>query len=235
MTAFSLDDMRVLITGANGGIGAATARLAAESGACVVLADVSAPEMLAAELGGTAHSCDVADPASVAALAGQVGTVDGLVLAAGIQPNDPWPGEDWKQNWGHVIDVNARGAVMVADAFFDGVCAAKGRVVLVGSQAAFIGGPFSPPHYVVSKGGLHAYCRWLARRAAPHGATVNAVAPGPVATAMIEGQAVNPAAMPMRRLCSAEEVAGPIVFLLSPAASYVNGVILDVNGAISFN
>jgi len=235
MTAFSLAGMHVLITGANGGIGAATARMAADAGARLELVDLAAPEALAAEIGATAHACDVADSVSLTALAAEVGSVNGLVVAAGIQPNDPWPGDAWKENWDYVLDVNLRGAVMLADMFFDGICQGKGRIVLVGSQAAFIGGPFSPPHYVVSKGGLHAYCRWLARRSAPRGATVNAVAPGPVATPMIEGQPVNPANMPMGRLCTAEEVAGPIVFLLSPAASYVNGIILDVNGAISFN
>ncbi len=232
---FALDGVRVAIVGAGGGIGAASARLAAECGAQVIAVDRAAPETLAAEIGGEACACDVTDPAAVAALAGAVGDIDGLVYAAGVQPYGAWPGEDWRTSWAKVLNVNALGAALVTEALFPALSQTSGRIVLVGSQAAQNGGPFSAPHYVFSKGGLHSYCRWLARRAAPEGVLVNAVAPGPVATAMIEPLGIDAGTLPLNRICSPEEVAGPIVFLLSPAASYVSGIVLDVNGAMSFN
>ncbi len=232
---YSLKGRRILITGAASGIGAATARLCARLGADLVLLDKSDPAETAAATGGTGKICDVTDRAAVRALATETEGVDGLVLAAGIQPYQYWGDEDWADNWDNVLRVNTFGMANVAETFFDDICATSGSIVLLGSQSGRNGGTFSAPHYVFSKGGVHSFCRWLARKGAAHGVRVNAVAPGPVDTPFIDGQSVDPSALPLGRLCTAEEVAGPIGFLLSPAAAYVTWTVMDVNGGMSFN
>ncbi len=107
-----------------------------------------------------------------------------------------------------------------------------GAHVFVGSLAGRTGGLIAGPHYVASKGGVHAFVKWLARRAAPHGVLVNGVAPASVETAMMTDRPVDLARIPLARKASPEEVAWPIAFLCSAAASYICGAVLDVNGGV---
>ena len=85
---------------------------------------------------------------------------------------------------------------------------------------------------VASKGGVHALIKWLARQAAPYNVLVNGVAPASVETPLMQGQPVDLARIPLGRMARAEEVAGPIAFLCSAAASYICGAVLDVNGGV---
>ena len=110
-----------------------------------------------------------------------------------------------------------------------------GRIALVGSIAGRIGGVASAPHYLMSKGGVHSFVRWAAKRGAPHNVTVNAVAPGVVDTPMTANQSFNYDQFPMGRKASAREMAAPLAFLVSPAAAYVNGAVLDVNSGMHFS
>ena len=87
----------------------------------------------------------------------------------------------------------------------------------------------------MAKGGIHSFVRWASRRGAPHNILINAVAPAPVATPMTQSQEFAGELFPMKRISEAEEIAGPLAFLVSPAASYVAGVVLDVNGAMHFS
>ena len=73
------------------------------------------------------------------------------------------------------------------------------------------------------------------KRGAPHNVVVNAVAPGPVATPMTQGENFGPENFPMKRMAEAAEIAGPLAFLVSPAANYVSGAVLDINGAMHFS
>ncbi|MDP6705349.1 MAG: SDR family NAD(P)-dependent oxidoreductase [Alphaproteobacteria bacterium] len=243
-TGFDMAGQRVLISGAAGGIGIATARALASLGAALVLTDVVEMDGLVAELAAEgaeaeAYPADVTDRADVARLAEAVGEIDALAALAGICPNDDWIEDaDWDAVFHQVMDVNVLGSLNLARAWLPRMAArGGGRMVLVGSIAGRSGGtsPIVQPHYVASKGGIHAVTHWLARRAAPDGVIVNAVAPGPVETAMTAGVPYSRDAYLLGRIGRPEEIAWPIAFLCSPAASYTVGAVLDVNGGLHFS
>jgi NAD(P)-dependent dehydrogenase (short-subunit alcohol dehydrogenase family) len=237
-SGFDLTGQRILITGAAGGIGASTARVCTSLGAAVVLVDRVPAEALAVELRGsgavaTAHLCDVAVRGEVEALVAAVGAIDALVASAAICPWDNWDDLGWDDICAQVLAVNVLGPIHCARALLPGMIArGAGRIVLVGSLAGRTGGLIASPHYVAAKGGVHALVRWLARRAAPHGVLVNGVAPASVDTPMMAGQSVDLARIPLGRMATPAEIAWPIAFLCSAAASYVCGAVLDVNGGV---
>ncbi len=238
---FDLSGQRIAISGAGGGIGSATARLVADMGAAVRLADLEAPQALAQDI--MAEGCDaettaldVTDRGAVETWAEACGTIDALIDCAAICPFDDWMDEGWDAVAARVFDVDLRGPLNLTRAFLPGMIERRsGRIVLIGSIAGRFGGYHAAPHYAMSKGGIHAFVRWLARRGAPHNVLVNAVAPAAVETPMTEDEPFEPESFPMRRLAQADEIAGPMAFLVSPAASYVSGAVLDVNGAMHFS
>ncbi|PHK96048.1 short-chain dehydrogenase [Pseudoroseomonas rhizosphaerae] len=237
---FSLAGQTVLITGAGGGIGSATARLCAGQGARLVLADLMAPEEIAARIGPAArdaacHRLDISQRPAVEALVAEAGPVDALIDMAAICPFDDWMAEGWDDSLRRVMEVNIHGPINLTRALLPGMAArGRGRIVLCGSVAGWMGGVASGPHYAFSKGGLHAFTRWLARRGAPQGVLVNAIAPGPVETPMTAGQGYRPEQFPLGRMATAEEIAAAAVFLAGPGAGYVSGAVLDVNGAMHY-
>jgi NAD(P)-dependent dehydrogenase (short-subunit alcohol dehydrogenase family) len=132
-----------------------------------------------------------------------------------------------------VMDVNVRGVVNVARVCLPVMRERRaGRIVIVGSVAGRMGGLRASPHYVAAKGGVHAVVKWLARRGAPDGVLVNGVAPGATVSPMTEGQEFDIDGIPLGRMARPEEIAWPIAFLCSDAASYVCGTVLDVNGGV---
>jgi NAD(P)-dependent dehydrogenase (short-subunit alcohol dehydrogenase family) len=237
---FSLTGQRILITGAAGGIGGATARLCLRQGAQVVLADRQSPDHIARQVetavsSSDCHQLDTSRRAEVEALAARIGPIDGLVDTAAICPEDDWMSEDWDEALQRVFEVNIRGPINLARAFMPGMAARKqGRIVLCGSVAGWMGGIVSGPHYAFTKGGIHAFTRWLARRGAPDNVLVNAIAPGPVATAMTAGKDYRTENYPLRRMAEPEEIAAMAAFLLGPGAGYVAGAVMDVNGAVHY-
>lgn len=238
MNLFDLSGTRIVITGAGGGIGAATARLCATLGASVLLSDLEAPNAVASDIGDAAEALalDVTDRAAVERFAGDVGAIDGLIDCAAICPFDNWDDDGWDDVAARVWQINLGGPINVVRAFMPAMIQRKaGRIALVGSVAGKIGGVRATPHYVMSKGGIHGFVRWAAKQGAPHNVTVNAVAPGVIATAMTASQDIDAGALPMGRKGEAHEIAGPLTFLVSPAASYVNGAVLDANGALHFS
>jgi NAD(P)-dependent dehydrogenase (short-subunit alcohol dehydrogenase family) len=225
---FNLGAREALVWGASGGIGAATTRLLAARGARVAGVDLRAPEFawLAA-----AHAADIAERGEVERVVAAHPGASICVVAAAICPWDDWRDDGWDAVAERVAAVNLGGAVHVARAFLDPTRSLRdGRLVLVTSLAGRMGGIGAGAHYAASKGGLHALAKWLARRAAPSGTTVNAVAPANVDTPMMAGRSIDVAAVPLGRAATPEYVAGPIAFLCSPAAAYVTGTVLDVNG-----
>ena len=238
---FDLSNMRIAITGAMGGIGSETARLVAEMGADVMLSDLEAPAPLADFIrskgrAAEAVALDVSDRRAVEAWAEACGEVAALIDCAAICPFDDWDDDDWDDVADRVFDINLKGPLNLTRAFLPGMIERKGgRIALVGSIAGRLGGVLSAPHYVMTKGGIHAFVRWLAKKGAPHNVLVNAVAPAPVATPMTQGQPFDATLFPMRRIAEATEIAGPLAFLVSKASSYISGAVIDINGAMHFS
>jgi NAD(P)-dependent dehydrogenase (short-subunit alcohol dehydrogenase family) len=238
-SAYRLDGQKILVAGAASGIGEATCHVCAGLGGHVVATDINPVDSVVAtirESGGQifGHLLDMSDRRAVENLAREIGGVDGIVAAGAVSPFDDWmDSPDWDRNFDLQMNVNVRGPINLARAWLPGMLErGSGSIVVVGSLAGKTGGVHESVqlHYVASKGAVHACVRWLSRRAIGGGVNVNGIAPGPVRTNMNATLAFDLEKLPMKRLGRAEEIAWPIAFLCSPAASYISGVVLDVNG-----
>lgn len=228
----------MLVTGALGAIGAAAARLCVALGAHLVLTDLGSDEALSAlaqEIGAvdSVHRCDSGDRAAVERIVNQAQPLSALIDTAGICPfDDDWMDADWNETaFLRVMRTNVLGPINFARAVFPDMIERRyGRIALCGSIAGWSGGLRAGPHYAASKGAVHAFVRWLSQRGVGHGVAVNAVAPGPVASGMTQGQGYDPTGYPMGRIGQPDEIARMLVFLASPAASYASGAVFDLNG-----
>lgn len=231
-----LTGRRILITGAAGGIGAASARLCSAHGAEVALVDIADVDTIrktVGELSGPAtfHSCDTSSKDSVFRLVEETGPVYGLVDCAAICPADDWMDDSWDEALERTIAVNIKGPANLTRTYYPKMVEqGGGRIVLFGSVAGWMGGLRSGPHYAFTKGGIHAFTRWLAQRGAAHNVTVNAIAPGPIDTPMITGRGYEPEAVPLKRLAAPEEVGAFVLLLCAPGGGFTTGAIFDVNG-----
>lgn len=235
---------RVLAVGA-GGIGAPSAEICAELGAELVLADRAAPTDIARkikekyEVPATACELDIARTDRIMKFCEQIGNIDSLIITADFLPKErelALGSDEWEASFSRVYDVNIRGPMLLAQLFMrDMIARSGGRIVILGSIAGRNGGLLSGAQYASSKGALHALIRWLALRAAPHGVSVNGVAPGATATAMLDNEVVDVRKIPLGRLAEPIEIARVVAFLASPAASYMHGAVVDVNGGALFS
>jgi len=208
-----LKGRRVLVTGAAGGIGGATAN-----------PPEIPPEAEIVQL-------DCSDRQAVEALVQASGPFTDLVDAAAIYGGDDWTDPDWDAAFERVIACNIRGPLNLCRAVLPGMQqAGGGRIVLVGSVAGHMGGIRSGPGYAFTKGGVHAFMKWLALRSLPDGILVNAIAPGPVETGMVTGKGYDPAQMPLGRMAKPEEIAAMALFLLGPGIGYATGAVFDITG-----
>lgn len=234
---FSLDGMRILITGAAGGIGAATAQLCGRLGAELLLTDMRSCEATEKCVGARASSLTLdlraADaPEKLSAFAGDI---DAAILGAGIYRPVDWTDEGWDEIAADTLTSNLIVPMRLAHVLGERMAKrGHGRLIFIGSIVATTGGSFPGvgPHYAVSKGGLHTLVRWCATKFAPAGVLANGVAPGVTDTAMVRVHDLAPvfAKHPLGRAAQPEEIAAPVAFLCSPGASFISGAIIDVNG-----
>ena len=244
-----LDGKRALITGASRGIGRATAEVLAHAGAAVAInyaRSASEAEAVAADLraGGAeveVIAADVADSAQVQAMFEQLrtrwGGVDIVINNAAVT-HDGFVMLMTPEAWDEVVAVNLRGAFLCARQALRPMIARKwGRIINVISPAALLG-KSGAANYAAAKGGLLSFTKSLAHEVGRYGITVNAVCPGLIDTRLI---AALPAAERARyehqialgRFGAPAEVAQAIRFLASPAASYVSGATLVVDGGLT--
>jgi len=235
---------RALVTGGSGGIGAAICRRLAADGLHVIVHANSRLEQarqLASELAGSGSAAavqfDVTDRAATeAALEGLLegGPIQVVVNNAGIHDDAVMPAMKPRQ-WSRVIDVSLNGFFNVTQPLLMAMIRTRwGRVINISSVAGLTGNR-GQTNYAAAKAGLHGATKSLALEVASRGITVNAVAPGIIATAMSKGAfttEVIERLVPMKRAGAPEEVAAVVAFLASEQAGYISGQIISVNGGM---
>jgi 3-oxoacyl-[acyl-carrier protein] reductase len=236
---------RALVTGGSGGIGAAICqRLAADGHHVIVHANrgLEKAQAIAAQIvaeGGSAEAVafNITDRAATAAALEaltEAGAIQILVNNAGIHDDAVFPGMSGEQ-WDRVIDVSLNGFFNVTQPLTMPMMRTRwGRIVSISSVAA-VAGNRGQVNYSAAKGALHAASKSLALELASRGVTVNAVAPGLIATGMIEGAFdadMVKRMVPMQRVGQPKEVADLVAFLASDQAGYISGQVISINGAM---
>jgi 3-oxoacyl-[acyl-carrier protein] reductase len=235
-----------VVTGAASGIGHGIAAAFAAEGADIAVVDVVAQEQAASVLGDIAAlgrralfvRCDVSNEADVSAMAsmvlGHFGRVDILVNNAGIFTQSllaDMPVADWDR----VVGVNLRGTFLCTRMLIGQMLQrGSGRVINIASQLGQIGGT-EVAHYCASKAGVIGLTKALAREVSGSGVLVNAIAPGPILTPLLDGEtdewrSAKLAELPMGRFGTVAEVTPTAVLLASEDGSYYAGQTLGPNG-----
>jgi len=242
-----LRDTSVLVTGASRGIGAAIAERFASVGMKVAIHYLSQHEA-ANETARRCmrHGAEVITAAADLRSAEQVARMREKLAKYGMEPdilvNNAGVAhyglitETTEEDWDRVMDINLKGMFLVTRAFLPRMISQKyGRIINVSSVWG-IAGASCEAAYAASKGGVNAFTKSLAKELAPSGITVNAVAPGPVDTDMMDRfdtgeKAALAEEIPAGRFALPEEIASLVYFLALPESGYINGQIISPNGA----
>lgn len=242
------DRKNAVITGSARGIGRGIAELLAQKGLNVVISDVlfEEAEKTAQEIAGRygvktlAVKTDVTDPAAAQQLMDEtrrkLGSVDFLVNNAGVT-KDNLSIRMSEKEWDLVLDVNLKGSFLCAQAATKEMMKQRfGRVVNIASIAGILGSA-GQANYASSKAGLIGLTKVLARELGSRNITVNAVAPGFISTEMTDKlpdkvKEEYLAQIPLKRAGTVLDIAEAVAFLLSPAASYITGTVINVSGGL---
>lgn len=237
-----LDGKVALVTGASRGLGYETARYLGHMGASVVIADIdkkSADEachILTGEgVDAIAIHVDMGDRESIRSMIDQVRAqmkkIDILVNNAGIFDSRPIP-DIPPEAWERVINVNLSGMHYCSQMVIGEMIERKsGKIVNLSSMSAQTGGLKGGVNYATSKAGALGLTKSYARYCAPHGITVNAVAPGLIRSEMTKSWA-EPSSVPQGRLGEPLDVARVVYFLCTPLSDYVTGQMIAINGGL---
>jgi 3-oxoacyl-[acyl-carrier protein] reductase len=227
----------VLVTGGSRGIGLGCARAFAAAGHRVAVTSSSTP---VDEPGLLTVKCDVTEPeqveAAVAHVEDQLGAIEVLVANAGIT-RDGLLVRMSEDDFAQVLDTNLTATWRLAKRVVPRMMKARwGRIVVVSSIGAYVGAP-GQANYAASKAGLIGLARSIAREYGPRGITANVVAPGPIATDMLDSmpddkRAALDAHVPIGRIGTVEEVAAAVTFLASDEAAFITGAVVPVDGGL---
>jgi 3-oxoacyl-[acyl-carrier protein] reductase len=239
---FRLDDQIALVTGAYQGIGRRVSESLAEAGARVVMADVLEWTDELSELGSRMYGVklDVTDSDQIksvtSAVVDQFGRIDILVNNAGVV-RDGLLLRMKEEDWRRVLSINLDGVFLVTKEVLSKMMRQRyGRIINISSVVGQMGNP-GQTNYVASKAGVIGFTKAVAREVASRSITVNAIAPGYVATSMTEqlGEKVQGELLkmvPLGRIGSVEDIAHGALFLASKEAGYITGHVLNINGGM---
>lgn len=246
-----LKDQVALITGASSGIGHATAIAMAREGARIGInyhknkagADQAVAEIRKAGGEAEAIQADVTSHADIQAMVDAVrkrwGCIDILVNNAGDLLARRMLSDVTEEYWDQIMDLNLKSVFFCVKAVWEEMAARKsGNIINMTSIAGRNGGGPGSGVYATAKGAMITYTKSLAKELAPHGVRVNGIAPGVIATPYHERYSPPEifkkfvATIPLGRAGTSEEVASVAVFLASPAASYITGETIEVNGGM---